>query len=168
MTAASPTPDRWVLLAYRLPRIPSTPRSAVWRKLRRLGVAQLTDGLVALPADDRTKEAFEWMAEEIIEYGGEATVWVGQPGDTKTATVMRARMKAAITAEYEAVAEEATTTLIDDEAVRRRVAARLRRELARIHARDFFPPAARRGAERAVDHLVATTDTRTRTSGAKR
>src|SRR6266508_2543318 len=27
----------WVLLVYRLPRDPSTPRSALWRKLRRLG-----------------------------------------------------------------------------------------------------------------------------------
>ena len=32
--------DDWVLLAYRLPRVPSTPRSAVWRKLKRLGVAE--------------------------------------------------------------------------------------------------------------------------------
>src|SRR5262249_39018906 len=33
--------DRWVLLAYRLPREPSTPRIAVWRRLRRLGALQL-------------------------------------------------------------------------------------------------------------------------------
>ena len=39
-----------VLLAYRLPREPSGPRVTVWRKLRRLGVAQVLDGLVALPA----------------------------------------------------------------------------------------------------------------------
>ena len=41
------------MLTYRLPRDPSTPRGVVWRKLRRLGVAQLADGLVALPADAR-------------------------------------------------------------------------------------------------------------------
>lgn len=34
-------PEDWVLL----PRLPSAPRSAVWR----LGVAPLSDGLVALP-----------------------------------------------------------------------------------------------------------------------
>jgi hypothetical protein len=158
VTVASAAPGQWVLLAYRLPRIPSTPRSAVWRKLRRLGVAQLTDGLVALPADDRTREAFEWLAEEIIEFDGEATVWFGQPADAKTTTVMSERMTAAIVAEYQAVTEEATTTLADDAAVRRRVAARLRRELARIHARDFFPSSARSRAERAVDHLATTTD----------
>jgi hypothetical protein len=31
----------WVLLAYRLPREPSTPRIALWRGLRRLGAAQI-------------------------------------------------------------------------------------------------------------------------------
>ena len=57
------TDEDWVLLAYRLPSVPSPPRSQVWRKLKRLGVAQLGDGLVALPADARTTEALEWIAE---------------------------------------------------------------------------------------------------------
>src|SRR5438552_17238224 len=43
----------WVLLAYRLPRDPSTPRSALWRKLRRLGAVQVLDGLAALPLERR-------------------------------------------------------------------------------------------------------------------
>jgi hypothetical protein len=34
---ASGGPGRWVLLSYRLPREPSTPRIGVWRKLERLG-----------------------------------------------------------------------------------------------------------------------------------
>jgi membrane AbrB-like protein len=53
-------PGEWVLLSYRMPREPSTPRIAVWRKLKRLGIAQLSDGLVALPADARTREQLEW------------------------------------------------------------------------------------------------------------
>src|SRR5215217_4655640 len=46
-----PGPGEWVLLSYRLPREPSGPRTTLWRRLKRLGVAQLADGLVALPAD---------------------------------------------------------------------------------------------------------------------
>ena len=49
----------WVLLFYRLPREPSTPRIALWRSLRGLGVVQLADGVVTLPADGRTTEALE-------------------------------------------------------------------------------------------------------------
>ena len=47
-------PEQWVLLSYRIPREPSTPPIAVWRKLKRLGVGQIGDGVVALPADART------------------------------------------------------------------------------------------------------------------
>ena len=46
----------WVLLAYRVPREPSTPRIAVWRRLKRLGAAQLLDGLVVLSFDVWNKE----------------------------------------------------------------------------------------------------------------
>src|SRR2546430_17674539 len=71
--------EDWVLLAYRLPRVPTTPRSAVWRKLKRLGVAWLGDGLVALPADPRTREQLEWVAEDVTDHGGEAILWLGRP-----------------------------------------------------------------------------------------
>ena len=62
---------RWVLLAYRLPREPSTPRSTLWRKLRRLGAAQVLDGLAALPLDARNREQLEWLADEVVEADGE-------------------------------------------------------------------------------------------------
>jgi hypothetical protein len=47
-------------------------RIAIWRKLKRLGVAQLGDGLVGLPADARIREQLEWMAEDVTEAGGSA------------------------------------------------------------------------------------------------
>ena len=47
----------------------------MWRKLRRLGAVQLVDGLVALPADAETIEAFDWLADEVVEAGGEAWTW---------------------------------------------------------------------------------------------
>ena len=36
------TTREWVLLAYRIPREPSTPRISVWRKLRRLGAVRFS------------------------------------------------------------------------------------------------------------------------------
>ena len=35
----------------------------------RLGVAQISDGLVASPADARTRERLEWIANEAVEDG---------------------------------------------------------------------------------------------------
>src|ERR671931_1031928 len=93
-------PGEWVLLAYRLPREPSTPRIALWRRLRELGASQLLDGLVALPADSRTREQLEWLAEEVTEAGGEATVWIGQPGSLAQARGLAARMAAEIAEQY--------------------------------------------------------------------
>jgi len=145
----------WVLLAYRLPRVPSTPRSAVWRKLKRLGVAWLGDGLVALPADPRTREQLEWVAEEVTEHGGEATLWLGRPLDTDAASMVADRMTAAVAAEYDALAAEAATVRTADAAARRRAVARLRRELHRIQDRDYFTCPQREAARRAIEHLAA-------------
>jgi ChrB-like protein len=155
--------EDWVLLAYRLPRVPSTPRSAVWRKLKRLGVAQLGDGLVALPADPRTREQLEWVAEDVTDHGGEATLWLGRPLDTDAASVVAGRMTAAVAAEYDAVAAEAAAMRTADAAARRRAAARLRRELHRIQGRDFFTCPQGEAARRTVEHLAATNPAGART-----
>jgi hypothetical protein len=154
--------EDWVLLAYRLPRVPSTPRSAVWRKLKRLGVAQLGDGLVALPADPRTREQLEWVAEEVADHGGEATLWVGRPLDTNARSVIVSRMTAAVAAEYDGVAAEAAAVRTADAAARRRAVGRLRRELHRIQGRDFFTCPQREAAGHAVETLAATETAGTR------
>src|SRR5204862_5805297 len=145
----------WVLLAYRLPREPSTPRSALWRKLRRLGAAQLLDGLAALPLDARTREQLEWLADEILDAGGEATIWVGELGSAGQERELASRMAEAIAVEYRVLIEQATMARRQATGKRRRTLARLRRESRRIRARDYFPPPERELAQRALDELVA-------------
>src|SRR5436305_8561461 len=88
----------WVLLAYRLPRDPSTPRSSLWRKLRRLGAAQVLDGLAALPRDARNRERLEWLADAVAEAGGEATVWVGGLGSVGQERELGSRMAGGVAA----------------------------------------------------------------------
>src|SRR5262245_44821344 len=149
------TGEDWVLLFYRLPRVPSTPRSAVWRKLKRLGAAQLGAGLVALPADARTREQLEWIAEEVTDHGGEAALWLGHPLDPAAGSALVSRMTAAVAAEYDAVTAEAIAAQEGDAVTRRRVLVRLRRELRSIAGRDFFPPPQRDAARAAVEDLAA-------------
>jgi len=144
----------WVLLAYRLPREPSGPRVTVWRKLRRLGVAQILDGLVALPADARTREQLEWLADEVLEAGGEGTIWLGRLGSAAQERALARRMADAASLDYKAVVVDAEAAAYEAEVVRRRTVARLRRELQRIARRDFFPPPERDLAQAAVDRLV--------------
>lgn len=143
----------WVLLSYRMPREPTTPRISVWRKLKRLGVAQISDGLVALPADARTQEQLEWMAEEIIEAGGNAVVWLGHPITQPEERQLAHGMSERRAAEYRMVMAEAERARYASEADRLRVMRRLRAELRRIERRDYFPPPERKAAEAAVDGL---------------
>lgn len=152
------TSAAWVMLAYRLPREPSTPRITVWRRLKRLGVAQLSDGLVALPFDSRTLEALEWIAEEVTEAGGDATIWIGEPASRDQARALATRMAGAISDEYARVIDDALSAQASEPHLRRRTVARLRRELQRIRRRDYFPPAAREQAETAVEQLAAMSD----------
>ena len=139
-----------------MPREPSTPRITVWRKLRRLGAIQPVDGLVALPADARTNEQLEWVAEEVLDAGGEATVWLGRPGSAADERRLAARMSAAIAEEYRAVLAAVDEARREDSlSARRRVLARLGRELQRIGRRDFFPPPERDEAYAALRRLAA-------------
>ena len=146
--------QRWVLLAYRLPREPSSPRIAVWRKLKRLGVAQLSDGLVGLPADARTREALDWVAQEVREAGGQADLWLAEPGDAAAQQRLAGELSAARAGEYRAVRVEAQQARGLPPGQRRRVGQRLRAELGRIARRDFFPPPERDQAQMAVRALL--------------
>jgi hypothetical protein len=142
--------SRWVLLAYHLPREPSTPRIALWRKLRRLGAVQLQDGLVALPLDARTREQLEWLAEEVTDAGGQAAIWLAEPATAAQERALAQRMAAAVAADYQTVAKEAEAARSLPPGPRRRTVSRLRRELRRIGLRDHFPPPEREQARAAV------------------
>jgi hypothetical protein len=153
--------ERWVLLVYRLPREPSTPRIAVWRKLRRLGVAQLADGLVALPLDARNRERLEWVAEEVVEAGGTAGVWLAEPESRRLEQTLVADLRAARAVEYARVVAEANQAAgAESEVARRRAARRLRRKLRDIRRRDYFPPDERQQARAAVERLAAIDEVR--------
>src|SRR5215467_13897442 len=119
----------WVLLCYRLPREPSTPRITVWRSLKRLGVGQLADGLVTLPADARTREQLEWIAEQVIEFGGEASIWLAHPATLAQERQVIDALTAARSAEYQSLIDEAVAAEDLDVRERRRAASRLRAEL---------------------------------------
>lgn len=68
----------WVLLTYTLPREPSAPRVALWRKLKKLGAILAHDAVWTLPATPATREQVRWLAQEIREAGGEAHVWMAR------------------------------------------------------------------------------------------
>ncbi|WP_299053178.1 Chromate resistance protein ChrB [uncultured Nocardioides sp.] len=150
-SSARAEPVPWVCLLYRVPREPSTPRIAVWRKLRALGVAQLGDGAVALPEDPRTREHLEWVADRVLEADGSALLLRAQTLTRADEERIVRGMAAARAEEYRDLAREALSLGPAD--LDPRVVRRLRRTLRAIQRRDYFPPPERDDAAAAVRAL---------------
>jgi hypothetical protein len=151
----------WVALSYRLPREPSRLRLAVWRRLKRVGATVLHDAVWLLPADGKTREAFEWLAEEIEEQGGTALVWEAASFDSAQDERIVAQFRREADGRYAAIAESADALRRLGSRRRPPAGARLeqaRRQLAgleraiRLEARrDHFRAPGRGVAEQAIE-----------------
>jgi hypothetical protein len=121
-----------------------------------LGAHQLGDGLVALPRSARNLEHLQWLAADIVENGGTATVWHARPDLARDHHALAAGMQAAVDAEYEAVMMEAATAAHEERATAetRRAIRRLRGQLRRIAQRDHFGAPTGASARAAVDALA--------------
>jgi hypothetical protein len=60
-----------------------------------------------LPADPRTREAFEWLADEIVERGGTALVWEAESLDQAQDRELIRRFRDEAGARYQAIADSA-------------------------------------------------------------
>ena len=158
----------WVMLAYHLPREPSTPRIALWRRLRQLGAVRLVDGVAMLPRTARTEEQLEWLAAGIVETGGEASVWVNLPTTSEATELLMARMGDERTAEYEALAVEAEEALRTAGVARARALSRLRGQLEQVRQRDYVAPPARERAAQAIEALASEQPTKQSASPGRR
>lgn len=110
----------WVLLHYKIPREPTAPRVAVWRKLKRLGAVLRHDAVWILPATASTRENFQWLAAEIAEGGGEATIWEAHLADAAEDAALVQEFLGPLNAEYEAILKELTLDGVDVAALARR------------------------------------------------
>src|SRR5918998_5992292 len=64
----------WLLLLFSLPAGRKTERVSVWRRLKKIGAIQLTTSTYVLPDRPALYELFQWLAKQIRDYGGEATL----------------------------------------------------------------------------------------------
>src|SRR5215471_17552434 len=102
--------------------------------MKRLGVGQLADGLVALPADPDTRERLEWLADRVLQGGGEVSIWLARAATRAQERQVAAGMAAARASEYQSLISDAQAALRDPRD-QRRVATRLSAQLRRIERR---------------------------------
>jgi hypothetical protein len=133
-----PAQVSWALLVFTLPREPSAPRVAVWRKLKKLGAALLHDAVWVLPAQPALLEHFRWLAAEIRESSGEALVWIAQQGLPGQDDTLVEQFQAQAEMEYQAIlaALDSSKSGAKDDAHAER--ASLARRYQQARARDYF------------------------------
>ena len=60
----------WLLLLFSLPANRSSERVAIWRRLKKVGAVQIKTSTYLLPDDTAQYEQFQWLAQQIRDYGG--------------------------------------------------------------------------------------------------
>jgi hypothetical protein len=149
---------RWLLLIHQLPPKPAYLRVKVWRRLQGLGAVTIKNTVYVVPRTDGTLEDFQWVAREIVEAGGEATICAASFIEGLADDQVEALFRAARDADYRQLADEARELLA---AVSRRSGAapdgsrlglesdfnRLQKRLSSVSAIDFFDAPGRAVAE---------------------
>ena len=126
----------------------------MWRKLRRLGVAQIGDGLVAAPHSVSNLEQMGWIANDVLDAGGEAQLWAAELYSAKQERELVARLNRETADAYRALVDAAEDTARSNDPVTRRQHDRLQRELRDIVRRDHLGAPGRDRAERALARLT--------------
>lgn len=62
------------MLIHQLPNSPAYLRVKMWRRLQKVGAVAVKNAVYVLPRSDQSLEDFHWIAREIIESGGDASV----------------------------------------------------------------------------------------------
>ena len=143
---------KWLVLTWRLPAASSTPRVATWRSLQKLGAVTLTPGAAVVPYSEHLLEQLEWIAEDIVQRGGDAYVLPVTELREQDEDEIRRRMRAEVSEEYRKL-RQAADRLADEQLEGSRFERELgvlQRGLARAVERDHFASAGRVGAERAI------------------
>jgi hypothetical protein len=158
----------WLLLIHQIPPKPNYFRAKVGRRLQRVGAVAIKNSVYALPFNDQTQEDLQWIAREITQEGGEATLCKASFVEGLRDEQVESFFQTARDADYTQVGDEARDLIgdlpkklaADDE---RRTEwegalARLKKRLTDIAAIDFFGASGRLAAESAVASLEKRLD----------
>ena len=134
--------NSWLLLLYSLPTSCNTERVAVWRQLKKIGAVQFKTSTYLLPDEPAQYEQFQWLAQQIRDYGGDSTLVRAQEIEGLTKEKVVSLFNAARDQDYAALRKSLQTFI----ARRRKSAAefatseleRLTKQFRELRQIDFF------------------------------
>lgn len=145
---------RWLVLLPQLPPKPDYLRVKLQRRLQRLGVISLKNGVYVLPERPQTVEDCEWLRRELTADGADLLVCASTLMTGMTDAELRGRFRAACDEEFRAIAREAREAVAnDDRDARSAELVRLRKVLAQAVRVDFFDAAGRDEATHSLASL---------------
>jgi len=145
----------WLLLTFTLPVKRASQRVEVWRNLQRYGSVPLGNSGYLLPNSPINQERFEWLAQAIRKYAGEASVVSIQSIDNLSTPQLVTRFTEARALDYQELIRELQRVSIV--APHKRASGRMSRLRARfreIVEIDFFSSPLQKRAQ----HLLANAD----------
>ena len=152
--------ETWLLLLYGLPTKRNSARVSLWRKLKKFGAVQLKTSAYLLPDQPLHYERFQWLAKQIEDDGGEATlIRVAEIEGLSQRQIVQLFNKARAEEYGEIIVEARKATRVDKKQKQHRVngeTERLRREFAQIKQIDYFNCPLAIEAERLIRQAVET------------
>ncbi len=134
--------EKWILLLYGLPTTKSSERVNLWRRLKKFGALSLKASAYLLPDRPTHFERFQWLAQQIRDGGGEATLIRVSEIENLSTTAVIALFNEARAADYQELISSVNELLKQN---RKRKSETFQAEISKIRARfgdlraiDFF------------------------------
>jgi hypothetical protein len=134
--------SRWLILLYALPAGRGSLRVGLWRNLKKLGALPLKTSAYLLPDGTAHHESFQWLAKQLRDGGGEATLIRTEEIEGLTGAEIKALFNEARAGDYAELNRELTALLRRNQ---RKVAGgypaaveKLRTRFAEIQKIDYF------------------------------
>src|SRR5215468_6373257 len=99
-------PTTWLLLIHQVPNSPAYLRVKMWRRLQKVGAVAVKNAVYVLPRSDQSSEDFHWVAREILEAGGDASVCEATFVEGITTSQLIDQFQAARDSDYRELMEE--------------------------------------------------------------
>jgi len=132
----------WLLLLYSLPTRQKTERVAIWRRFKKFGAIQMKTSTYLLPDEPAQYEQFQWLAQQIRDYGGESTLVRAQEIEGLTKAKLVAMFNDARAKDYDELKKSLQSFIARQRTMDTEEAAaeleRLTRQFRDIREVDFF------------------------------